>query len=136
MCEEEEEWEDVGYIKLDPPITYSGHTITHVEDIDLLHINHGTLPNGGGYKEQARSDYTVEEVVEFVKLIDGIERHLPDWTGSDGEGLKYEHYDEDVSSPIARTIGIKHRLGINLYKDDEFSEDTLVVITLHDRKEG
>lgn len=134
MCEDEEEWEDVGFIKLNPPITYAGYTITHVEEIDLRHVNYGTK-KGGWYNDKQRSDYDADEVLEFIYLLEGLERYYSDWNGKDSEGNDYEHYDEDIPSPIERTLGIVYRVGVDIYKDEECSEGTLALITLHDRKE-
>lgn len=94
-----------GIFELDEFIRYSSFTFSHVQ-VDLRHINFGTLPDGS-YKRTSRSDYTKDEILAFLKMLDGLSKDCPDEVFEDDLGMGYR-YREKVDSSIPRTKNIEH----------------------------
>jgi hypothetical protein len=114
-----------GITELDECIEYSGYIFTHAQ-IDLRHINYGTLAGGKYKKEKARTRYDKNDVLAFLKLLHGISKDVPDAILNDELGEHYR-YKEKVDSPISKNKGIEHILVFDVYEN---FNDVLISITL------
>lgn len=138
MCDkEEDEYGDLdlldkdgvpigkGVEELEKHIKYSGYTFTHAQ-IDLRHINYGTLPDGKYKEEKDRTSYDKDDVIQFLKILHGMYKDVPDEIGSDENG-EYYRYREEIDSPIIKNKDIEHLLVFDVYED---FDDLLISITL------
>jgi hypothetical protein len=57
-------------VELKRPITFNGKLFTSAE-IEIDHINYGLDPNTAQLKTRKRSQFTVKDVLEFLRLLDG-----------------------------------------------------------------
>ncbi len=121
VCREETD----AVFELDEVIYYNGHEFKYAQ-INVKHINFGTDGNGN-YKDKRRSDYTLEEIYEFLKCLDGIELPYEEDRGQTNETGRYNRYREMIDSPIEKNRDLPHLLVFDVYEN---FEDQITVITL------
>jgi hypothetical protein len=109
-------------IKLKKPIKINGHSITHAV-IEIDHINHGLDEKTGKLSTLKRSSFTIRDIEQFLKMLDGEFIHADHYKG------KIAKYSIRIDCPI---LGKNHKKTYLMFFNIDYgTPETIFTLTLY-----